>query len=119
MANELTVDILFRYTKDAVARTFPRLEQNIDVAGENLIASHKNIGVAPEVLPVDEVAVNGWWIFANRSTTTGENITIQDGAGNPACIIYPGEMQSMRLPFAPSAVSAAGTPRLEYWGLDP
>ncbi len=124
--NEVKLVIDFELTKDSNIHAFPGsgAPQTIAVSGDNAIQGRQTMPTTPstEAVVLGEVAYGGVWIFANRSSTTGENINLRDGSGGTNFLtLKPGEVFPVRLASditALHAVADAGTPLLEYWGLD-
>jgi len=126
MANELRTAITLECTREALVRGWPRKTVTSTLAGQNFVWTRKAIGVAAEALPLDEVTSGGFWILSNRSTTAGEIISLRSGAlGANFAVLNPGEECLVRWTWladgasAPHAISALGTPILEYLAFDP
>lgn len=126
MAGTLTVFVRLIQTVDELDRDpIPTKTQTVTVRGNNTTGGKPNLAVAQEALSMGEVALGGWWRFANRSETVAEVITIQNrtagGTTTNMLDLYPGEEIAVRLSAgmdALYAVAAAGTPLLEFWGVD-
>ncbi len=124
MASVITLHVDMIHTADSVDRdVIPAKVQTIATRGDATTGGKPALGVAQEALNMGEVIVGGWWKFVNRSTTTGEVITIQSrtagGTTTNMLDLLPGEEIAVRLSAAMDelyAVSAAGTPQLEYFG---
>ena len=122
----LTIYSKLIHTVDELDRDpIPSKTLTVALVGANTTSGKPALAVAQEAIGMGEVAVGGWWRFANRSAVVGEIITIQSrtaaGVTTNMLDLYPGEEFSVRLSAAMEdlyAVAAAGVPLLEYWGAD-
>lgn len=120
MANELRFNNGFEVVQSDLLNEWPRREILVDVAGTNHIRHQQTLtDQGQEALVVGETIVGGYAVFANRSTTTGEDITIYAGA-QAFCVLKPGEEARLRLSAGQSytADATAGLPLLDFWLLE-
>ena len=120
MPSTLTIRNEFTETADSVDRDWPTKGFTVTTTGDNVIKGKQTIGAVSEAIHLGEVGLGGWWVFANRSTTAGENITLEVAIGTAFAVLHPGEEFPIRLEATVTlrALAAAGTPLLEYWGFD-
>ena len=111
MADEITVDITFKYEKNGVAITRTK-SFNADVAGDSFVHGIQEVGLTEEaIVELTDVGDPGWCFLRNTDATNFIDI---GGTGSLNTVLLAGESCVMRLGAALYAQADTAACDLEY-----
>ena len=103
------------------SKPWPSVVHTITTTGSNEQGGSMNTSTSAAQIPIGSVAVGGATLLRNKSATTAETIHIRDGAAGSNFLTIPAG-EEMLVFFSsgidPYAVSATGTPILEFEAID-